>query len=208
MGVQLNLAKHKRVISSTTYGSERLLEQEGDDSDWEEEEEEDFVSGPEQIAALKKKAFWMLASGTLLVVAFSDPMVGVMTEIGKRTGIPLFYLSFVLAPVASNASEVVAAYDQAVKKTQAGITSAIMTLQGAAVMNNTFCLGIFLALVYKKGLIWEYSAESIAMVGAQVIVGLFGLRKTMSLLDACCILMVYPLTLVLVWVLENYAGLD
>ena len=194
--------------AATGYGSAEIETEEDDewdDADWEEEE---YVSGEDQIAAIKWRAFWMLLQGTVEVIIFSDQMVNVMTEFGKRTGIPLFYLSFVIAPIASNASEVVAAYDQAVKKTQAGITSAIMTLQGAAIMNNTFCLGIFLALVYGHGLIWEYSAESIVMILAQIGVGAIGLKKTMSVLDACLILAIYPATLALCWILENKAGFD
>merc|ERR1711871_496419 len=99
VGMQLHHAQNKSVIAphlppagTTTYGSEHSCALDhSDDSDW-EEEEEDFVSGPDQIEAIKSKAFWMLASGTALVVLFSDPMVAVMTELGKRTGIPLFYL--------------------------------------------------------------------------------------------------------------------
>ena len=39
---------------------------------------------------------------------------------------------------------------------------------GAACMNNTFCLGIFLALIYVKGLEWEFSAETISIFAVQV----------------------------------------
>ena len=46
-----------------------------------------------------------MAFGTALVLVFSDPAVDVLNEIGVRTGIPAFYVSFVLAPLASNASE-------------------------------------------------------------------------------------------------------
>ena len=40
--------------------------------------------------------------GTGLVLVFSDPMVDVLSEIGVRTDVPAFYISFVLAPLASN----------------------------------------------------------------------------------------------------------
>ena len=46
----------------------------------------------------------MMGLGTLLVLIFSDPMVDVLGEIGNRTGIPAFYISFVLAPMASISS--------------------------------------------------------------------------------------------------------
>ena len=78
-----------------------------------------------------------------------------------------FYISFVLAPLASNASELLAAYKFAAKKTRATVTVSLSQLEGAAIMNNTFCLGIFLFLIwsgggtFKQPLIWAYTAETI-----------------------------------------------
>ena len=39
-------------------------------------------------------------------------------------------------------------------------------------MNNTFCLGIFLALVFFKELAWEFSAETIAIIAVEIVIGL------------------------------------
>ncbi len=50
-------------------------------------------------------------------------------------------MSFVLAPLASNASKLIAAYNYSLKKTPASIGISLSTLCGAAVMNNTFGLG-------------------------------------------------------------------
>ena len=69
-------------------------------------------------------------------------------EVGKRTGISSFYVAFVIAPLASNASELIASYSYALKKTPASISISLQALQGAACMNNTFCLSIFMALIY------------------------------------------------------------
>ncbi len=68
-------------------------------------------------------------------------MVDVLSEIGKRTNISPFYIAFVLAPLASNASELIAAYNYSQKKTVTSMSISLSTLQGAAVMNNTFVLG-------------------------------------------------------------------
>lgn len=59
----------------------------------------------------------MMGLGTVLVLLFSDPMVAVLSELGKRLHISAFYVSFVLAPMASNASELIASYNYAKKKT-------------------------------------------------------------------------------------------
>ena len=94
--------------------------------------------------------------GTALVLLFSDPMVDVLSEMANRIGIPPFYVAFVLAPLvrdpnclrsstihltpfpsffliiycaqASNASELIAAYNYALKKTKSTITISLMTL--------------------------------------------------------------------------------
>ena len=114
-----------------------------DDDDEDEEQEEvpeDFtaLSPDEQQKAIKLRAFRMLAIGTILVIYFSDPMVDVMQEIAVRMNLSPFYVSFVLAPLASNASEVIASQYYAAKKTRKTISVSLSALEGAASMNNTF----------------------------------------------------------------------
>lgn len=40
--------------------------------------------------------------------------------------------------------------------------------QGAACMNNTFCLGVFMFLIFFRSLAWEFSAETITILLVQV----------------------------------------
>jgi Ca2+/Na+ antiporter len=112
----------------------------GDFGEEEEEMPEDFtdLSPEEQQKAIKWRAFKMLSIGTVMVIYFSDPMVDVMQEIAVRSKISPFYVSFVLAPLASNASEVVASMFYAAKKTRKTMTVSLSALEGAACMNNTF----------------------------------------------------------------------
>ncbi len=83
-------------------------------------------------------------------------------------GLGSFVVAFVLAPLASNASELIAAYNYALKKTSVSISISLATLEGAACMNNTFGLGIFMALIYFQGLAWEYLAETLSILIVQV----------------------------------------
>jgi Ca2+/Na+ antiporter len=182
------------------------------------EEEDDVPEMPEDIVNLSpdqqrkvvlKRACTMMGLGTLMVLVFSDPMCDVLSEWGKRLDISPFYISFVLAPFASNASELLAAYSYAVKKSQSTITTSLSTLVGAACMNNTFCLGIFFALVYCKGLAWQFTAETIAIMLIQWLIGALAIVKTThSTLIGICIFLCYPLCLFVVWALENIVGLD
>lgn len=189
--------------------SENIFHGEGGDEEEEEEVPEDLtaLSPEEQQRAIKRRAFSMLFIGTTLVLLFSDPMVDVLSEVADRIGIPAFYVSFILAPLASNASEVIASQYYAAKKTRKTITVALTALEGAASMNNTFCLSIFMALIYFRGLAWQYSAETIAIILVQFVIGLWALRDKMSMMTAFIVMALFPLSVFFVALLE-YLGLD
>jgi Ca2+/Na+ antiporter len=180
-----------------------------DDEDEEMEVPEDLqaLSWMEQQAAIKKRAFSLMGLGTLLVVVFSDPMVDVMSNVGQRLSIPPFYISFVLAPLASNASELLASYSYARKKTQKTITVALAALEGAACMNNTFCLAIFMGLIYFRQLAWKFTSETLAILLIELIVGLVAMKRTMTVGTAYLVLALFPLSIVFIAVLEAY-GFD
>jgi Ca2+/Na+ antiporter len=74
----------------------------------------------------------------------------------------------VLAPLASNASELIASFNYAQKKTPKTISISMATLEGAACMNNTFGLAIFMFLIYYQNLAWEYLAETCVILLVQV----------------------------------------
>jgi Ca2+/Na+ antiporter len=146
MAYHLILSSHRRDerddsdrYSANAQVSDGLFSS-GDDGAEEEEVPADFtdLSPEEQQKAIKWRAFKMLSIGTVMVIYFSDPMVDVMHQIAVRTKISPFYVSFVLAPLASNASEVVASMFYAAKKTRKTMTVSLSALEGAACMNNTF----------------------------------------------------------------------
>ncbi|CAE7511157.1 NCL2 [Symbiodinium microadriaticum] len=161
------------------------------------------LSPADQQRRLKMRALYFLALGTGLVLLFSDPMVDVLSEIGERTGVGSFSVSFVLAPLASNASELVASYKYALKKSRSSIAISLATLEGAACMNNTFGLGIFMALIYSQSLAWEYLAETLAILFVQICVGVMTMKKTHTMLDGLLILSLYPISLLMVNILEK-----
>lgn len=175
----------------------------------EEEVPEEFthLSPEEQQAAIKRKAFMMLATGTFLVVLFSDPMVDVMQEIANRINLSPFYVSFCLAPLASNASELLSSMYYASKKTRKTITVSLSALCGAASLNNTFCLSIFFLLIFFRGLAWQYTAETISIVVVEIILGLLVQKKVLTMVNGLFIISIFPLSLVLVATLEHF-GFD
>jgi len=183
--------------------------EEAETADEEEEEETEMpddlvdLSPEQQQAAIMSRAFTMMGLGTALILVFSDPMVEVLGNVGQRIGVPPFYISFVLAPLASNASELIASVTYAKKKTKKTITVALSALEGAACMNNTFCLAIFMGLIYFKGLAWKFSAETAAILIVEFIVGLIAMRATMSMMTGVFILSLFPLSIIFIAYLES-----
>jgi Ca2+/Na+ antiporter len=195
---------HKEVEEALPAG--------GDDEDEEEEEvPEDLADLPpdQQRAAILRRALWMMGMGTFIVVFVSDPFVDCLTAWGDRLGVPTFYISFVVAPFASNASELLSAYAYAAKKTKSSITTSLSTLIGAACMNNTFCLAIFFALIYFKQLAWQFTAETASIMVIQWLIGLIAIFKsTQSFATAFVVLACYPACLGIVYGMENVLNFD
>ena len=175
-----------------------------DNGEEEEEIPEELVDlDPDaQQRAIKRKAFAMLFIGTSLVIIFSDPMVDVMQQIAVELHMSPFYVSFILAPLASNASEVIASQYYAAKKTRKTITVSLTALEGAASMNNTFCLSIFMGLIFFRGLAWQYTAETIAIIVVEFTMMAMAQKDVLTTFHAALIMAIFPLSIALVATLE------
>ncbi|GAM24148.1 hypothetical protein SAMD00019534_073230, partial [Acytostelium subglobosum LB1] len=174
-----------------------------------DDDEEEESSGPLTPAERKKIAlratFW-LAVGSVMVSVFSDPMVGVITDFGNKLNIKLFFISFIVTPFCSNASELISSLIFSSKKKKTNTSLTYSALYGSATMNNTMCLGIFFALVYFRNLTWEFSAETVTILFVTMVVGTIGaLNKTMRFMLAPLVLSLYPLSILLVYILETFA---
>jgi len=131
-----------------------------------------------------------------------------LSSIGARTGIPAFYVAFVLAPLASNASELIAAYNYASKKTPSSIGISLATLEGAGIMNNTFCLGIFFLIIFiNNDIAWTFTAETLGILLVEIGVAVIAQQETMTILSGYLVLTLYPLSLIFIAVLEKYTHL-
>lgn len=184
----------------------------GDD----DEEEEEILPDDLMHEPLEVQQRWMfirsmtlMIGGTLVVLLFADPAVDVFTEWGNRFGINSFYVGFLLAPFASNASELLVALGYAQKKTGAKITMSFESLVGAACMNNTLCLATFFALIYFRNLAWMFKAETAAILIIQwLMAGIIFSSNTQRKIMGFVILSLYPFCLFIVWFLENICGWD
>jgi len=75
-------------------------------------------------------------------------------------------------------------------------------------MNNTFCLGIFLGLMWFQGLAWKFTAETLTICMVQLSVFFIVQKsKTQTMTTAYQIFALYFVSLVFVYILEK-VGLD
>ncbi len=148
------------------------------------------------------KAMSLVFGGGIVVCIFSDPMVGAISAFATASGIPAFFVSFIITPIASNSSEVYSSLFMAMKKDTESLTVTFTQLYGAATMNNTVCLSVFLALVYFRSLRWNFSAEVITILMCNVVAGVFGLSKSLRTWYAIIMLAMFPICIALISALK------
>ncbi|KAL8141268.1 hypothetical protein V2J09_007289 [Rumex salicifolius] len=175
----------------------------GEDADTNEEGEE-VIENPKKTTI---KALLMLLAGTLIAAVFADPLVDAVDEFSDATGIPSFFISFIALPLATNSSEAVSAiiFSSRKKKKTASLT--FSELYGAVTMNNVLCLAVFLALVYIRGLTWDFSAEVLVILIVCIVMAVLGsFRTTFPLWTSIIAFALYPFSLVLVYILDYICG--
>lgn len=168
---------------------------------------DEVVEGVENAKTTSLKAVGLMVLGTVIAAVFADPLVDAVDNFSDATGIPTFFISFIALPLATNASEAVSAIIFASRKKQRTSSLTFSELYGAVTMNNLLCLAVFLALVYIRGLTWDFTSEVIVIVIVCIVMGSFAsFRTTFPLWTASVAFILYPLSLALVYVLDYVVG--
>jgi Ca2+/Na+ antiporter len=178
------------------------------------------------------KAVGFLLLGAAIAAAFADPLVDAVHNFSDATHIPSFFISFIALPLATNSSEAVSAIIFASRKKQrtSSLTfSEVRTppshtfaghgqsehliwlldwqVYGGVTMNNTLCLGVFLALIYFRQLTWDFSSEVLIILLVCIVMALFtSFRTTFPLWTCFVAYALYPLSLIIVYILDYVFG--
>uniref|UniRef100_A0A0E0JFI0 EF-hand domain-containing protein n=1 Tax=Oryza punctata TaxID=4537 RepID=A0A0E0JFI0_ORYPU len=153
------------------------------------------------------KAVGLLLLGSAIAAAFADPLVDAVHNFSNASHIPSFFISFIALPLATNSSEAVSAIIFASRKKLRTSSLTFSEVYGGVTMNNTLCLGVFLALIYIRNLTWDFSSEVLIILLVCVIMGLFtSFRTTFPLWTCLVAYMLYPLSLVVVYILDFVFG--
>ncbi|GMJ05286.1 Na+/Ca2+ exchanger [Hibiscus trionum] len=172
-----------------------------------EEQSDEVVESVENPRWISIKAVLMLLLGTIIAAAFADPLVDAVDNFSSATSIPSFFISFIALPLATNSSEAVSAIIFASRKKQRTASLTFSELYGAVTMNNVLCLSVFLALVYVRGLTWDFSSEVLVILIVCLVMGAFASFQTTFPLWTCSLAYIlYPFSLGLVYVLDYVFG--
>jgi Ca2+/Na+ antiporter len=173
----------------------------------EEDDDEDDDKKPPSKNEIIASAVGYLILGAAVAAVFADPLVDAIGGFSKASGISPFFISFIATPLATNSSEAISSLIFAKRKRKKTISMTYSQIYGAVTMNNTMCLGIFLAIVYFRHLLWDFSAEISVIFFATVIMGaVAAFRTTFPLWMAFIGLALYPLSIALVAFLDYVCG--
>ncbi|KAK4255859.1 hypothetical protein QN277_008798 [Acacia crassicarpa] len=168
---------------------------------------EEAVEGVQNAKWNSIKAVLLLLLGTVIAAAIADPLVDAVDEFSDVTSIPAFFISFIVLPFATNSSEAVSAIIFASRDKRQTASLTFSELYGAVTMNNVLCLAVFLALVYVRGLTWDFSAEVLVILVVCIVMGGFAsFRTTFPLWTSIMAILLYPFSLALVYVLDYVFG--
>ncbi|PIN16029.1 hypothetical protein CDL12_11325 [Handroanthus impetiginosus] len=171
------------------------------------EQSDEIVEGIENPRWTSFKAVLLLLIGTVIAAAFADPLVDAVDNFSAATSIPTFFISFIALPLATNSSEAVSAIIFASRKNLRSASLTFSELYGAVTMNNVLCLSVFLALVYVRGLVWDFSSEVLVILIVCIVMGVFAsVRSTFPLWTSFIAFLLYPFSLALVYVLDYVFG--
>ncbi|XP_059669955.1 sodium/calcium exchanger NCL1-like isoform X1 [Cornus florida] len=149
------------------------------------------------------KAVLLVILGIAIVTFLAGPLVDAVYELSVSVRIPTFFISFVVIPLALNARVAASAIFPASQKNLKIASLTFSEIYGGVGMNNIMTLSTFLAVIYMKGLTWDYSSEVLVVLVVCAIIGLLAfLRSTYPLWTCILAFFLYPFSLVLVYVLR------
>lgn len=152
------------------------------------------------------KAVVMLLLGTIVAAVVADPLVDAVDNFSTATSIPSFFVSFVILPFVSS-SEIVSTLIFVSRKKQRTASLAYSEIYGSVTMSNILSLAVFLALVYIRNLTWSFSSEVLVIIIVCILMGVIASFRTTFPLWMCFVAVVlYPLSLLLVYILEYVIG--
>ncbi|XP_022898660.1 sodium/calcium exchanger NCL2-like [Olea europaea var. sylvestris] len=153
------------------------------------------------------RASFFLIAGTVMLLVLAEPLVQSVVTFSQTVNLSSFAVSYLALPLAMNSRVAVASIASARQMTQKSISLTLSSLYGAVYMNNVIGLIVFLAPVYFRNLTSDVSAEVIVLLVVCIVMTLFtSFCTTFPRWTSYMVLLLYPISLALVYVLTSVFG--
>ncbi|XP_024449677.1 sodium/calcium exchanger NCL2 isoform X2 [Populus trichocarpa] len=150
------------------------------------------------------KAIMSMVLGVAILSVLAEPLTQSVQNFSEDAGIPSFFVSFVLAPLATNARAATSAITTACRKKSITTSLTFSEIYGGVFMNNVLGCSVLLFLVYARGLTWEFSAEVLVVLITCAIMSLaVSFRSDFPLWTSFMAFLLYPFSLFLVYVFND-----
>ncbi|PIA57951.1 hypothetical protein AQUCO_00500108v1, partial [Aquilegia coerulea] len=184
-------------------------------SDEETEEEQDLLMKKENKKVKHViNPFWsylkavsLLVLGTCILLLLAGPLTSTVVNISSAANIPSIYISFIFVPLVVNYRRSISAINSILKRKEKSASLTLSEIYSGAFMNNIVGIFTILGTVYARGLEWNFSAEVLIVVMVCLVMGLCtSFSKTFPLWTCLIAYLLYPVSLMLIYVLTNTYG--
>ncbi|KAL3820380.1 hypothetical protein ACJIZ3_006285 [Penstemon smallii] len=149
------------------------------------------------------KCVLQIVLGIAILTFLSGPLMNSIQQFSDAIGVPSFFISFVIVPVAMNARSAILAIFPASQKSSRTSSLTFSEIYGGVVTNNMMGFSTLLAIIYIKGLKWDYSAEVLTILVVCAIIGFLAYSKSTYPLWTCLLaFFLYPFSLVMYYILH------
>ncbi|KAK4721200.1 hypothetical protein R3W88_011433 [Solanum pinnatisectum] len=152
------------------------------------------------------KSVLQVILGIAILTLCADPIMDNIIRLASAIGVPSFFLSFVIVPLAINARTAITAITLLSSANQQSCTTSSLTFSEiyvGVIMNNIMGMSTVLTVLYAKDLRWEYSPEVLVSMVICGVTGSFAFTRTTYPLWTCIVaFLFYPIALVLLYILQ------
>jgi hypothetical protein len=151
------------------------------------------------------RALVRIVAGLVVVALLARPVVELLYEVSNRTGVPPFTVSFIVAPIiCDSGARVYDVFRYASQKSARTISICLTALLQQCAINSTFVFAVLVAIIFNRG--WagrSYSAELLVVLLTLAIASRVANKTHQTLRDGLWALALYPLTLLIVSLLQS-----
>jgi len=134
------------------------------------DEEAGDIEETEEPPNVSKGVAFLVCGGTM-ILCFSSPFINSVVEIASLWKVNPILLAFFLAPIASEAPEILESISLSRKGNAQSINIAYSNLVGGTVTKTTLLVGIFCFFGISKGFVWEYPSYPLSLALLSICAG-------------------------------------